>query len=294
MAYLGIDIGGTNTKAALLDGRVILAQEEVPTRPDGTLDAVMEAIRSAAGSMLPRADALCLALPGIVDADEGRAVFVPNLGWFEPVNIADAVERELGLRPRLVNDAVAAAVGEAHFGAGQGLESFLVLTLGTAVGAALIVDGKPFQGYGRFGGELAHIPLRHDGFPCSCGIRGCFQQYGSANALKRMARRAGLAVGQASEAFDLAAEGNTTAAAVVDKYCTYLAEGAAGITNIFRPQAVILAGGLAAAGEALRAPVEEKLACFTYASEILGSPQVLFASAPAGAGALGAATISGQ
>ena len=294
MAFLGIDVGGTNTKAALLDGAVVLARAEAPTKPDGSLDAVLAAMSVSANEMLSRSEALCVALPGIVDADAGQAVFVPNLGWFEPVNVADAIERACGLRPRLVNDAVAAAMGEAYFGAGRGLESFLMLTLGTAVGAALVVDGKPYQGYRRFGGELGHIPLKHGGFPCSCGIRGCFQQYGSATALRRMARRAGLGIEQASEVFDLSAQGDERAAAVAEKYTLYLAEGAAGLVNIFRPQAVILAGGLAQIGEALRAGVEGKLFSMTYASGILGAPKVLLADSPTDAGALGAAVITAQ
>lgn len=217
---------------------------------------------------------------------------MPNLGWFEPFDVADAVGNLLGVRPALANDAVCAAVGEAHYGAGRGLGSFLMLTLGTAVGAAVVVDGRPLDAYGRFGGELGHMPLVHGGLPCSCGIHGCFQQYGSATALLRMAKETGLEVEMASEVFSLAEQGDARANAVADEFCGYVAEGAAGLTNIFRPEAVILAGGAARAGEPLRALVEEKLFERTYASSILGAPRVLLAEEPAGAGALGAAFIA--
>lgn len=294
-ACLGIDVGGTNTKSALLDeGGAVLATYEAPTRPDGTLESVLEAIGSVCLDAYGWAGGMCVALPGIVDDASGRAVFVPNLGWFEPVEVADAVEGTFGLRPRLVNDAVAASVGEAHFGAGRGLGSFLMLTLGTAVGAAMVVGGRPLDAYGRHGGELGHIPLVHGGLPCSCGIEGCFQQYGSATALLRMAREAGLEVAYASEVFSLAEGGDGRAAAVADEFCGYVAEGAAGLTNIFRPEAVVLAGGAARAGEPLRSLVEEKLRARTYASAILGAPRVLLAEEPAGAGALGAAIIASQ
>lgn len=292
MAYLGIDVGGTNTKVALVDvmGQV-LATNEVPTRPDGSLGPVIVAIMEATQGLLRDADKVGLALPGIVDDESGQAIFVPNLGWFEPMSVANTVEMLVGHRPTLANDAVCAAVGEAHYGAGRGLSSFLMLTLGTAVGAAMVVDGRPLDAYGRFGGELGHIPLVHGGLPCSCGIEGCFQQYGSATALLRMAKEAGLEVEVASEVFSLAEQGDEHAAAVADEFCGYVAEGAAGLTNIFRPEAVILAGGAARAGEPLRALVEEKLFERTYASAILGAPQVLLAEEPAGAGALGAAIV---
>lgn len=134
----------------------------------------------------------------------------------------------------------------------------------------------------------------HGGLPCSCGIDGCFQQYGSATALLRMARDAGLGVTQASDVFSLAEAGDERAAAVADGFCGYVAEGAAGLANIFRPEAVILAGGAARAGEPLRARVEEKLFARTYASAILGAPRVLLAEEPSCAGALGAAVISAR
>ena len=293
MAYLGVDVGGTNTKAVLLDaGRSVSLTAETPTRPDGSLESVLDAIDAATEGMRDDIEGVGVALPGIVDDDSGQAIFIPNLGWFEPVAVADTLEQRWGVRPALANDAVCAAAGEAHFGAGRGLGSFLMLTLGTAVGAAMIRDGQPLQAYGRFGGELAHIPLRHDGFPCSCGIRGCFQQYGSATALMRIARRAKLGVSTASEVFSLADQGNEAASRVADKYTTYLADGAAGLVNIFRPEAVVLAGGVARAGEPLRAAVEEKLFKRTYASGILGAPQVLLAEEPAHAGALGAAIVA--
>ena len=292
MAYLGIDVGGTNTKVALVDvmGQV-LATNEVPTRPDGSLGPVIVAIMEATQGLLRDADKVGLALPGIVDDESGQAIFVPNLGWFEPLSVANTVEMLVGHRPTLANDAVCAAVGEAHYGAGRGLSSFLMLTLGTAVGAAMVVDGQPLDAYGRFGGELGHIPLVHGGLPCSCGINGCFQQYGSATALLRMAKEVGLEVEVASEVFSLAEQGDERATAVADEFCGYVAEGAAGLTNIFRPEAVILAGGAARAGEPLRALVEKKLFERTYASAILGAPRVLLAEEPASAGALGAAIV---
>ena len=123
-ACLGIDVGGTNTKAALVDeSGAILASHEVPTRPDGSLEAIVSAIAAASADMRGGVSVACIALPGIVDDASGRAIFVPNLGWFEPVDVAEGVKTLLGVTPRLANDAVAAAVGEAHFGAGQGLSA---------------------------------------------------------------------------------------------------------------------------------------------------------------------------
>ena len=317
MRYLGIDIGGTNIKAALIDGHgCVLARAAAQTRPNGTIETLVDRIEALLGE-LPYAagdiTSTCLGIPGIVDGATGPVVFAPSLG-LRDADAVPAFERLLGMPVSLANDAVCAAMGEAAGGgAGAGLNSFLLLTLGTAVGAALIQDNRPFEGYGRFGGELGHIPLVHGGIPCSCGIRGCFEQYGSAAGLARAARDAVArhpesllapvfatyddatpGAPDVARVFEAAASGDAAAREAVDRYTCYLADGIAGLVNIFRPEAIVLAGGIASAGEALRAPVEQKVARRTYAAELIGAPQVLLARSGAFAGAEGAARIACQ
>lgn len=181
-----------------------------------------------------------------------------------------------------------------------------MLTLGTAVGAAIIVDGGLFKGFGPYGGELGHIPLFHGGFPCSCGVRGCFEQYGSAEALKRLTIEAmrnnrssylwklcseDLSNIGTSDLFTAVELGDETARAALNEFVTYLCEGIAGLVNIFRPEAVILGGGLANAGEPLFDRVNRILSNLTYASEYIPAPPVIKAELGTYAGALGAAGL---
>lgn len=321
MLRLGIDIGGTNIKAVVLDERgTVHGRSECKTLADGTLSTIIERSRTVAQEVIAKSErtpeeiASCgIALPGIIDKVNGRTVFVPNLGWFETLELDAFSSLGYGM-PRFENDAVCAGTGEALFmqlhpdaKAGQTVpDSFIMLTLGTAVGAALVQEGKPAACFGRFGGELAHTPLVHDGIPCSCGIKGCFQQYGSATALIRQTTDL-LEQHPESSLWDLCG-GNSQSLApsmiftgvqqqdscscrAFDIFTTYLAEGIAGLVNIFRPSAIVLGGGIAHKNELLRNTVELKLYDRCYASRIIGAPSVRIAQCGAYAGAIGAARL---
>ena len=310
MAFLGIDIGGTNIKCTLIDAdSSVLASTQVPTNPDGSIDAILRGINGAITNLNRDSIAFegaCFGIPGPVDSVTNTVVMAPNLGWMASTDICGPAAELLGCSVVVANDATCAASGEAHFGAGREYKSFLLLTLGTAVGAALVQDGRPFSGYGRYGGELGHIPLVHGGIPCSCGIDGCFEQYGSATALTRIAAScakkdptsmmasADVNALKAEDVVAAAIQGDCAALDAFDEYTTYLAKGTAGLVNIFRPDAVIYAGGLANAGELLRKEAELKLAKYTCASEIVGSPRVVLSGNASNIGALGAAMIASQ
>lgn len=313
MGYMGIDIGGTLTKAVFIDGEGrTVGRWEVPTNADGSIDAIIEAIETCCDelSTANQAESIArcaLAIPGIVDPEKGDVVFAPNLGWHTPVPLAYFVERQLGIPMRIANDAVCAGVGEANFGAARCYRRALMLTLGTAVGAAYIVDGESHDGFGRFGGELGHIPIHHGGRPCSCGTRGCFEQYGSVSALlaltEELISREGASAEEPSVSFaerfprgshDVLAAwecGDAVAAAAVSSYTTYLAEGIGGLVNIFRPDVVVIGGGIAE-NEKLVSAIGSKLPSHIYASHIIGCPPVKAAELGSFAGALGAAHLA--
>lgn len=313
MFSIGIDLGGTNIKTVIITKQgEILSSVILPTNAEQGFDAVIRQICRA----VRQASAECkiplscirkagLAIPGLVGNKKGPVLFAPNVGWYN-VNPVNQLEEEFDMPVYLGNDSDCMALAENMYGAGQPFHSFLMLTLGTAVGGALIYDGKLFTGFGPYGGELGHIPFFHGGYPCSCGVNGCFEQYGSAEALKKIAGNAmntdpasilwekcdGISsVIQPAHIFSAAIRGDQTAIAVLDEFTDYLSEGIAGLVNIFRPEAVILGGGLSNAGSALFAPINQKLTNLTYASEFIPAPPVIQACSGTLSGAVGAAKL---
>lgn len=310
---IGLDVGGTNIKAAVLsEDCLTVGKFETPTRADLGYGAVLcgiktcaETAAAGAGCGMDEFKTVGIAVPGLIDAENGLVVSAPNLGWTEK-NLNADIAPVLGIKARIENDARCAALAESRVGAGKGLDNIIMLTLGTAVGAAAILHGKLFDGFGRFGGELGHIPLVHGGLPCSCGNRGCFEQYGSATALMRIAKGKtgkypdsllnkpdeGEAAG-AVNIFRAAERDDGAALEALEEYTTYLAEGVAGLVNIFRPDAVILGGGLAdIGGDALTENVERKVFARVCASELIGAPQIKKAALGLYAGAAGAALLA--
>ena len=188
--YLGIDIGGTDIKAALIDelGHQLIFTK-VPTNADGTVETIIKKVAAIAALIIEQSGAAPssiksagVGIPGLIKNSKGPVVFAPSIGW-SMIDAVPLLEKALQLPVILGNDALCAAMAESKLGVGKKYKNIILLTLGTAVGGAVIFDGKPFSGFGPYGGELGHIPLHHGGYPCSCGLKGCFEQYGSANAL---------------------------------------------------------------------------------------------------------------
>ena len=312
---LGIDFGGTNIKAVIADKTgAVLASRQCPTAPGDGMDAMLDKLCLIAGECaadvgisLADVRAAGIGIPGIVDQGLGRVIFAPNITVFEPIELAAILSRRLGFPIVLGNDAGCMAMAESVIGAGSGKRSFIMLTLGTAVGAAAYCDGRIFSGFGKYGGELGHIPLAYGGMPCSCGVNGCYEQYASANALVwqtiELARKDRSSVIwqlcsgdetriDSKTAFTAAEMGDKTAAEILDRYTDYTSAGIAGLVNIFRPEAVLIGGGLANAGDSFIQILNEKVFQFTYASDIIGAPPVLRSKLGDGSGALGAALLA--
>ncbi|MBR2640262.1 MAG: ROK family protein, partial [Oscillospiraceae bacterium] len=174
------------------------------------------------------------------------------------------------------------------------------------IGGGAVVDGKLFPGFSGFGGEYGHIPLVHNGVKCGCGKRGCFETYGSANALKRETREAAeqhpesliweMCEGNLDNiggrtAFDAADQGDETGKAVVEQYISYLADGISGIINVFRPEVVVLGGGVSNQGASLLDPLNEKVRELCLAPETIEPPKVVKATLGNSAGIIGAGLL---
>ena len=272
--YAGIDFGGMSAKAGLFDENgKLLAKDSVKTsKEDGyavTVAKMAQLVRTLGEAKKVKVSAVGIGSPGIIDGKEGVVVNWFNYGWSDKPLARDLSEK-LGVPVCLTNDANAAALGEAKFGAGKNYADSVFITLGTGVGSGIVLGGKVFEGSHGAGAEVGHMVVEVGGIPCPCGRRGCFEQYASASALIRDTKRAmfehknsllwTLTGGDPENvdgktAFAAARENDAAAKQVVKNYIMYLGEGVLNLVNIFRPQAVVIGGGVSNEGEALLQPL---------------------------------------
>lgn len=313
MYYLGVDLGGTNIAAAVVDENYkILATGKVKTnlpRPEAEIaDAIFEAGMIAvknANISLDDIREVGVGTPGIVNPKTGMVCYSCNLG-FKNTNLGGLLEEKFGRRVFLENDANAAAYGEQLAGAGKGANDFIAITLGTGVGGGVILNGNILSGSNSAGGELGHIVIVKDGETCGCGRNGCWESYASATALIRQTKAAMLKnkdslmwslVGGDIErvsgrtSFDAMRQGDETAKQVVKEFCDYVACGLTNIINIFQPDALCIGGGISKEGETLVAPIREYVERERYSKNV--EKQTIIKAAELGndAGIIGAAFL---
>lgn len=307
---IGIDLGGTTIKAGIVDeNHRIVCQHSRPTE-DGFLRVVAD-IAAAAETVAEQAgrsvrDFPCVGIgtPGRISPRTGRLVFSGNTNWRD-VPLREELEKRLPAPVYIGNDANCAIAGEAIAGAAKGCRNVIMLTLGTGVGGGVILDGKLFCGADGMGAELGHTPLTAGGYPCTCGINGCLESYASVTALIRQARDAmaahpesALHAAAAEEGavtgklvIDCAKAGDETALRVVDRYTDYVANGIGGFVSIFRPEMVLIGGGLSGAGDFLLDPIRKKAPRYVFASSVIGVPPIERAALGNTAGTIGAAYL---
>ena len=188
--YAGLDLGGTFVKGGIVDetGAIVRA-DKIPTgkdRPYGEIAADMAGLvrKIAADANVSMSDVAAVGIgsPGTIDSKNGVIYYSNNIAW-NNVPLCAEIEKNLGIRAFVTNDANAAALGEAWCGAGRKYGSIVFITLGTGVGGGVIIDGKLFQGFRSAGAELGHVVIRMGGAQCTCGRKGCFEAYASASAL---------------------------------------------------------------------------------------------------------------
>ena len=277
--YAGIDLGGTYIKCGIVnESGEILAKDKVPTRNGCAFEGIASDMAALVERLCERLKIEVCALsgvgigsPGIIDSENGTIVFAGNLNW-KNAPLGRRVSELLELPVYLTNDANAAALGESYLGGGKNYGSMIFITLGTGVGGGIIIDGKLFEGYRSAGAEVGHSVIKLGGEKCTCGRRGCFEAYASATALIRQARRAmkkddgsllwKLCGGDDGKVngkmvFDAVHGGDKTAIKVLKKYVEYLAAGLIDLANIFRPEIILLGGGISEAGETLLNPLRE-------------------------------------
>jgi glucokinase len=306
---IGVDIGGTKVLAAEVDadGRVTrTARRTTPGRrvEVGLVeDALSEAVREVADGRAVAA--VGLAAAGFVDAAGERVMFAPHLPWRGDPTRSRLAER-LGTTVVLENDANCAARAESRHGAARGARDALVVTLGTGIGGAVVLDGRVYRGRNGMAGEFGHMQVLPDGAPCECGGLGCWEQYSSGNALVRFARTR---IGRVPTALEDLCDGDPdrltgqmiTAAAEKDDVVAlqafesvgdWLGVGLANLVAAFDPEVVVVGGGVSAAGDLLLDPARSALLRSLVGARHRDVPPVLRARFGPEAGVVGAADLA--
>lgn len=308
MYYIGVDLGGTNIAAGIVDENgKILSQGSVPTLNQRHYSEIVKdmadlclKVTEDAGLTLNDIKAIGIGSPGSIDNANGVVAYSNNINM-DHTPLAEELQKHIKLPVNIENDANAAAYGEYVINGGDA-ENFLFITLGTGVGGGVIINKKIYRGFNGVGGELGHVTLVHDGEPCTCGNAGCWEAYASVTALIRQTKEAmdknpnsamhsfaekeGKVSGRT--AFDAAKAGDEAAQAVVDAYVKYVADGVVGMINIFQPEKLVIGGGISKEGDYLLKPIIEHVNKYQY-NRYMKKTQISIATLFNEAGIIGAA-----
>ncbi|MGP9020125.1 ROK family protein [Streptomyces sp. BR1] len=270
---IALDVGGTGMKAALIgvDGS-LLHEARRPTGRERGADAVVEGILDFAAELRAYGErhlgesalAAGVAVPGIVDAGNGIAVYAANLGWHDVPMRRLLSERLDGIPVALGHDVRTGGLAEGRIGAGKGADRFLFIPLGTGIAGAIGIDGRIEPGAHGYAGEIGHIVVRPGGIRCGCGQRGCLERLASASAVTQAwAEASGDPDADAADCAKAVESGDPKAIAVWQDAVDALADGLVTALTLLDPRTLIIGGGLAEAGETLfvplRAAVQERV-----------------------------------
>lgn len=308
--YLGIDLGGTNIAAGVVDEEYkIIAKAKTSTLRHRTAEEIANSMADVAREAVKEAElsledieSIGVGSPGTVDSDRGIIVYANNIGFLN-TPVGDMLFEKLGRPIYVENDANAAAYGEFVAGSAKNANSAVCITLGTGVGGGIIIDGKIYSGFNYAGAELGHTVIEVDGAECTCGRRGCFEAYSSATGLIRMTKEAMDAHPESKMhemmgdhisgrlAFNAMRANDSAAAGVVEKYIKYLAAGITNVINIFQPEVLCIGGGVCNEGSALLDPLKKIISQEVYTRRSDKNTEIVIASLGNDAGIIGAAFL---
>lgn len=312
--YVGLDVGGTNLAAGVVDEEYrMLSKVEIPTRANQSIEEItddmaavtLEAVREAKLTVNDF-HSWGIGMPSYVNPKTDLLVHANCFGW-RNVPIYQYLEGKLPLPVHIENDANCAALGEVLAGAARKERNVILLTLGTGVGGGIIIEGKIFCGGDLLGAELGHAKLVYNGELCTCGQKGCVEAYCSATALIRQMKEAAVKAPdsllwelcggdldrvEGKSLFEAVRRGDITAKQVLWQYADYLSCAMSTYITLFRPDKMILGGGIANAGELLLEPLRERLIINTFAGSEIGVPEVITAKLGNDAGIIGAAFLA--
>lgn len=311
---IGIDLGGTFIKAALVDDQgQILVRKEIPTKASEGFSVVVSQMREITTELVKEAEqkqgkviGACVATPGLVDFKTGIVRIAPNfIGWID-VPLLPEMQQGFPFPYYIENDANAAAYGEKWMGAGKDKQTVIVLTVGTGIGGGLIFDGKIWHGADGAGGEPGHINLFPDGFLCGCGNTGCLEAHASGTGIVKRTLM-GIESGETTKITELVKNDLSKitskvvydAAVAQDKFARkimletgkYLGIGIATLINLLNPEMVILGGGVMKAGDWILIPAREEVEKRAF-KFLAGKTPIVLAKLGNDAGMIGSAGVA--
>ena len=282
--YIGIDLGGTNIAAGVIDKEgKILHKDSIKANASRHYSEIIKDMAELskkvtldAGFQLSDVEWVGIGSPGTCDTENGILVYANNLNFFN-VPMSEEFRKTFDVPVYIANDADAAAYGEAMVGAARDVANSVTVTLGTGVGGGIIINNKIFNGFNHAGAELGHMMIQIDGEHCTCGNDGCWEAYASATALVKQTKAAmeknpdslmheiskekGVS---ARTAFDAAKAGDAAALEVVNKYIKYVSIGISNIVTIFQPEKVLVGGGVSGEKDYLINPIREYVSAHDY------------------------------
>ncbi len=289
--HLGLDLGGTNIKTVVVEHDAdewrVVDRDQVPTPVADGPDRVVARLAEVGAEAIARSRGVTtvgIGIPGLYDPVAGTTRFLVNIrGTWAGKPVAGPVGEALGLPAALINDARAFGLAELRLGAARNASSMIGFTLGTGVGGVIAIDGRVYQGHDGTGGELGHQTIDPDGPWCGCGNRGCLEAFARAD---QIAAACGTAT--AEEAIDRARAGDPQAVEGIARIGHYLGIGIASMIVVMTPDRVVLGGGVAAAADLLKGPIQEELRRRVHTTS-LDAVTIVTAELGTWAGAIGAA-----
>lgn len=310
--YIGIDLGGTNIKAGVVDENFkIIAKATCKTNLPRSAEEICKDMANVAIEAVKNAEltiddiqSVGIGTPGTANSSTGMIEYSNNLDFYN-VPVVE-IMREYIDKPCFVeNDANAAAYGEFVAGAAKGVNDAVCITLGTGVGGGIIIDRKIYSGFNFAGAEIGHTVVDPNGPVCTCGRKGCFEVFSSATGLIRMTKEAmekhpdSLLFAESEKegkvsartAFNAMRMGDTAAKGVIDTYIKYLACGITNTINIFQPDILCIGGGVCNEGDPLLLPLKELVAKEVYTKNSPKNTEIVIAKLGNDAGIIGAAFL---
>lgn len=311
--YLGVDLGGTKVGIGIVDrDTILLHQLEFPTIKEEKelakkiYDNALKLLQDH-GISLDEIISMGIGVPGTVDQTKKIIVYANNLE-FKMVPMVELLQQYFPFPIYMENDANVAAWAEYKAGAGKGnkLESMVMVTLGTGVGAGFIIHGKLFVGCNQGAGEIGHMVIDRKGIPCNCGRRGCYESYASTTALMQQTREAmqkeknsvlwDLCDGDINRIngkifFDAVKQEDQTAKNVLKEFQGYVIIGLLNLINTFQPDMIVIGGGISKVGDVLLEPIREDIKQLVYTRDDMIQTQIVQAKLGNEAGMIGAALL---
>ncbi len=313
MYYLGIDLGGTNIAAGIVNEEMKLVYKtSIPTEAKSGAETIIKRMAEVANKAIEGAGitvqdvkSIGIGSPGSIDSENGVVIYANNLDFYDLPMAEMLGEYFPGLPIYIENDANVAAWAEAKCGAAAGVRDSVTITLGTGVGGGMVIIGKLYSGFNHAGAEMGHIVIKEGGRPCTCGRKGCWEAYASVTGLIKTTREhmeknpdslmwkiaGSLENVNGLTSFDAMRKGDEEAQKVVNEYLHSVATGLVDIINILQPEVICIGGGISKEGDYLLKPLKEHAEREMYARYNKVRTEIRIAKLGNDAGIIGAALL---